>query len=152
MNDHTKNNTLIERAATPHDEQWLWEQYSELLKPSIDSQWGWDEAFQHSNFREHLPYSLFLIVEKRNTPVAAYAIETKEKCFYLHMLLVGSVHQSRGIGSHVMCLIKARARDSNLPIELSVIPASQVKGFYEKHGFKMIEASADKQLFRWVSE
>jgi len=152
MEDNTQNSTLAERPATPQDALWLWEQYSELLKPSVDRQWGWDEAFQLSNFQKHLPHSLFSIVENRDSPVASYATEIKEKCIYLHMLLVVSEHQSHGVGTHVMSLIKARASEISLPIELSVIPANQVAEFYENNGFKMIEATADKQLFRWVSE
>ncbi len=152
MEDHTQNSTLAERPATPQDALWLWEQYSELLKPSIDRQWGWDEAFQLSNFQKHLPHSLFSIVEKRDSPVAAYATETSEKCIYLHMLLVVTEHQLLGVGTHVMSLMKARASEISLPIELSVIPANQVAEFYKKSGFKMIESTDDKQLFQWIPE
>ncbi len=111
---------------------------------------GWNEAFQLSNFQDHLPYSLFSIVEKKDSWAAADATQTDKKCVYLHMLLVVSEYQSHGVGTHVMNVIKARASEIKLPIVLSVFPANKVAGFYEKKEFKVIEATEDKQLFRWV--
>ena len=150
LND--QNDSLVARPATLENELWLWEQYSQLLGPLINKQWGWDEALQRSNFLEHLPYTLFTILEKQNSKVAAFAERIEPSRIYLHMLLVVLEHQSHGVGTHVINMLKAQSRRSNLPIELSVFSANPLTKYYKKHGFKLIEATAEKQVFRWSPE
>ena len=152
MDLNDQNDSLVTRSATLEDELWLWEQYSQLLGPLIDKQWGWDEAFQRSKFLEHLPYTLFTILEKQNSKVAAFAERTDQNRIYLHMLLVVFEHQSHGVRTHVINLLKAQSRCSNLPIELSVFSANPLTKYYEKHGFERIEETAEKQVFRWSPE
>lgn len=151
MTNHTEKHDFTERPASIEDAAWLWELYSTLLKPSITEQWGWDEASQYKNFSEHLPFSLFSILENNGDALAAYAVEEKNDRVYLHMLLVVSEHQSQGIGSHVMNLLKAQAEKLSLPIELSIFPANKVADFYVKNEFKLIDATNDKQVYRWSS-
>jgi len=140
---------LQERPATMDDAPWLWHLYSTLLKPAITEQWGWDEVFQNRNFHTHLPYSLFSVIENNAFAVAAYAAEEKPAQLELHMLLVEPEHQIDGIGTFTLNRLKMRATKLHLPIELSIIPANSVAGFYTKNEFKLTGTTNDKHTYRW---
>jgi len=149
MDSLESNADLVERRATAKDEPWLWELYSQLLKEYIDEQWGWNEQSQRTNFKKHLPYTIFTIVEKNQRPIGAYAQITEKRRLYLHMLLVVPAHQRTGVGSSVLNSLKAHAKQCNYYLELSVFSSNPVAGFYQKNGFVEVESTPDKRLFRW---
>ena len=141
---------LVERPASIEDERWLWRQYSELLGPSIGAQWGWDEAAQRNDFQTHLPYSLFTIIEDSSNPVACFAVEEDQTRIYLSMLLVAAEHQSSGIGTYILNRLKSRGREHNLPIELSILSANDVDGFYVMNGFRMTGVTDERKSYSWL--
>lgn len=149
MTNQGTNYTLSTRPASNEDQAWLWEQYCTLLKPSITQQWGWDEALQYKNFHDHLPTSMFSIVENKDRAIAAYAAEEEKNRIYLHMLLVSSADQAQGIGSYVLGTLKIRARKISLPIELSVFNSNDVASFYLKNGFELKDSISDNQVYCW---
>ena len=126
------------RDATPDDARWLWRLYAELMKPSIDVQWGWVEALQREAFDEHLPWSAFSVVVAGDSRVGACACERQPSRSYLHMLLIETGSQRRGIGTRVLDRLGEEADRAGLPLELSVIEANPAARFYEARGFERI--------------
>ena len=126
------------RDATPADARWLWHLYAELMKPSIDVQWGWVEELQREAFDERLPWSAFSVVVAGGRRVGAYACEREPNRLYLHMLLVEVGSRRRGIGTRVLDRLGEEADRADLPLELSVIEANPAARFYETRGFERI--------------
>ena len=126
------------RDATADDARWLWRLYAELMKPSIDVQWGWVEELQRDAFDEHLPWSAFSVVVAGGRRVGAYACERQPSRLYLHMLLVESGSQRRDIGTRVLDRLGGEADRVGLPLELSVIEANPATRFYEARGFERV--------------
>lgn len=137
---------LTERQAVPTDQQWLWTLYTDLLKPAISTQWGWDERLQKEMFATHLPAEDFRIITVDGNRVAAYLINKEATRHYLKMLLVTDDYQKRGIGTEIIEKLKSNAKKGNKPLRLSVIKANPVLGFYKATGFVVCGEDKDRTM------
>jgi ribosomal protein S18 acetylase RimI-like enzyme len=55
--------------------------------------------------------------------------------FHLEHFYIQPADQSKGVGSHVLRLLTARADEARMPIYLGALKESPANRFYERHGF-----------------
>ncbi|MGH1540389.1 MAG: GNAT family N-acetyltransferase [Arenicella sp.] len=126
---------ILKRSATPHDAQWLWEIYVDLLKEPIEQQWGWDQGNQARFFNREFDINRYQIILLNKRRSGAYYVNEYEDYLHLRMLLVLQEFQHQGIGKHVIGELKKQASLSQRDIRLSVIKSNPVADFYLKLGF-----------------
>ncbi len=137
------------RDAKVTDRDWLWALYKDLLKPSIDAQWGWNEAFQQDGFSKHLPIAQFKIIESQNDRAGAFSLMRNSDHLHLKMLLISARFQSMGLGKHVISYAKLVADEHGLPINLSVIKSNPVVRFYTNLGFCILGDDNGSYQLQW---
>lgn len=141
---------LIEfRKAEITDREWVWGLFKDLLKPSIEAQWGWQEAFQEESFGKHLPITQFKIIQNKCERVGAFYLVKNVDHIHLKMLLVKDEFQSMGIGKQVVNYTKSAAIEHDLPVNLGVIKSNPVVGFYTSLGFSVLGDENGSYKLQW---
>jgi len=130
--------SLVERPGNAADSDWLWSTYKDLLRNSVEQQWGWDEFTQRAGFKTHLPAHKFTILSLHDSIVAAYCVKPYQQHMRVEMILVPKEYQGHGVGNRIMQSLKSAAFSQGKSITLDVIKANPVVGFYEKLGFKRV--------------
>lgn len=81
----------------------------------------------------------FSIIAKNNELViGGLIIEKCSDAFYIKTLWVHDSFKKQGIGSKLLTMLDGEAENQNIPKIFTDTYTFQARGFYEKHGFKVI--------------
>ena len=94
------------------------------MRDVIEETWGWDDAWQRSDFDRRLAEYSVSAIEAEQHEAGSLWLEWKPDSLYIHEIQVSPEFQSKGLGSAVV--IEQRA-SRNLPVMLSVVPATCVR-------------------------
>lgn len=82
--------------------------------------------------------------------IGFYVLQERESYLWLdHLYIVASL-QERGVGSHVMEIIKDIARNRKKSIRLGALKESRANAFYRNHGFLEQEQKEWDIYYEWV--
>ena len=126
------------RPATLSDQPALFDMHEELFREHIEEIWGWDDAWQITNFKKEWAEVRTEILT-RDDELLGY-IQTRPEADHLYVLNLALYprYQSLGFGSTTMDVLKERARVEALSIKLSVFRTNQrVIAFYKRLGFEI---------------
>jgi ribosomal protein S18 acetylase RimI-like enzyme len=121
------------------------------LRAYVEPLWGWNEAQQDMlalEFLEHrnAAHEIALLSE---TPIGYLSYQNKADALFLNKLHLHPDHQGQGHGSEIMARLIRLAHSGRKPVELSVLTTnSRALVFYERHGFIVVETTAQKVRMR----
>ena len=116
------------------------------MKPVIDSAFGWDEEFQSNGFHSHLQPEWFFWVHMHSEKVGVICKRRRENSVHIHLLIVFSKEQRKGIATAVTQKVINSAVKRNLDVTLSCFKNNKpALNLYTSLGFKV--KSDDEYFF-----
>ena len=127
----------------------LYEMFRRSMEPYINAARGtpWSELRERTQFLEQLVPQSIQLVRINNAVVAYIDLRMEGPCKNIHTFIVMPEHQSGGVGTAVMDLLKATSQC----ITLSVLKAnSRAWAFYERNGFHEASSSQHHRHLCWA--
>lgn len=121
---------------------WLFELYCCTMKKYVEPVWGWDEALQRSGFFDHLGVENFKVLSLGDDDVGAYCLEPQRDHIWLHLVLIDTKRQSRGIGRQAMECIQKEAASANTPLRFCTLKNNPATEFYRHLGYHQYKEDA----------
>ena len=126
------------RPATEGDREFLYELHCRTMRGTVETTWGWDEAWQRRDFERRFREYLVSIIECDGYPAGGLLLEWKPDSLYIHELQLLPEYQGQGIGTGVLRKVIEQAAVRRFPVTLSVVPANpRAQHLYEKLGFEV---------------
>ena len=124
------------RAAAESDRTFLYTLHRTTMRGVIEKTWGWDDAWQQTDFDRRYADYIVSIIEIDGRAAGSLWIEWKPDSLYVHELQVMPGFQSKGLGTAVMQDLIEQAAARGLPVTLAVVPANiRAQHIYERLGF-----------------
>jgi ribosomal protein S18 acetylase RimI-like enzyme len=124
--------------------------FKTYMKPVIDDAFGWDEEFQRKEFESHYESEWFSWVFCGEEKVGLVCSRFKENSLHIHLIIIFSQVQRRGIASSVVCKFRAEAHAEQLDITLSCFKNNTpAVSLYEKLGFVVL--TQDEYFYDFIS-
>lgn len=137
------------RQGVRQDGEWLFQLFRRTMRAYIDKTWGWDELLQKQGFYESLPAHEFKILLLENKDVGAYHLDCKDDHFFLNMIFLEPHFQKQGHGKLMINSLKQLAKDSKVPLKLSVLKTNPSSNFYEHLGFQAVGDDEHSLHYVW---
>ena len=126
------------RLASESDRAFLYALHCTTMHEVIEKTWGWDEAWQRSDFDRRFAEYLVWIIERDSRPAGSLWLEWKPDSLYIHELQILPDFQGKGIETAVLQNVIEQGASRGLPVSLSVVPANPgAKRLYERLGFEV---------------
>ncbi len=109
---------------------------------------GWDDAFQNVRFRGKFVLAEVRVIVVDSEDAGYLQVAAGKDAVELKELHIDAAFQNRGIGSEVMRLLVAEAREMAMPISVSVVEFNPARAFYERVGFRVVGQEEHKLLMR----
>jgi len=108
------------------------------MREVIKKTWGWDEAWQLTDFDRRLAAYVVSIIEAEHRAAGSLWLEWKPDSLYIHEVQVLPEFQGKGLGTEVVQHVIKQGAHRRLPVTLSVVPANpRAKRLYERLGFEV---------------
>ena len=140
------------RPADEEDREFLFALYCQTMHEVVEQTWGWDEAWQRSDFDRRFDNYSASIVESDSQSVGGLLLEITPDSIYIHELQLLPSYQGGGIGTAVVRHVIAQGVERGVPVILSVVPANhRAQRLYERLGFTVTGVEAPFIRMRWSS-
>jgi GNAT superfamily N-acetyltransferase len=127
------------RVAEPSDMEFLFSLLEVALGPYVERTYGrWDRAEQHARFVAGTRPETHQVVELAGRPIGCLAVAWLPDLVKLHRVFLLPAFQGRGIGSHLVSQVLARARAANLPVRLRVLKVNPAQRLWGRLGFTVV--------------
>lgn len=142
-------NRLGLRPASEGDYEFFYQLKKDAIGDYVRATWGWDEEQQQDfHFREWHPESLDIITIDIK-PIGSMRLRTFSEEVHLGQFYLKPTFQKLGIGSHLLQTAKAQARSAGLPLRIEVLKVNPARAFYERHGFRSLDATRTHYRMEW---
>ncbi|MBD3886488.1 GNAT family N-acetyltransferase [Phormidium tenue FACHB-886] len=126
------------RSASESDREFLYALHRTTMREVIDNTWGWDDAWQRSDFDRRFGTCAVSIIDIHGRAVGGLWLEATPDSLHIVELQLVPEMQGKGIGSAVVQHVIQQGIDRGLPVTLSVVPAnSRAQRLYERLGFEV---------------
>ena len=116
------------------------------MREAIDSTWGWDEAWQRTDFEARFERCEVSIIEVNGRAIGALWLERRPAELYVTDLQVLPELQGCGVGTAVLREIIAKAATLGIPVALEVLRVNhRAQRLYERLGFR-VTATSDTSI------
>jgi ribosomal protein S18 acetylase RimI-like enzyme len=113
------------------------------MRDVVEKTWGWDEAWQRSDFDRRFREYVVSIIECEGRAAGGLLLERNPDSLDIHELQVLPDYQGRGIGTRVIGNVIQQAAARGVPVTLSVVPANpRARNLYEKLGSEVTAVEA----------
>jgi len=137
------------RRAVESDREFLFRLYALTMRSVVEQTWGWDEEWQRTDFAKRFLSAPFYIIESSSQPIGALCLEQRPDCLYIRELQLLPERQGHGVGTAIIQMVIAEAREQRLPVNLSVVSANdRAQRLYERLGFRV--AAVEPPFIRMV--
>jgi ribosomal protein S18 acetylase RimI-like enzyme len=109
---------------------------------------GWDLAREGKNFAQFFKLDEVRIITADEQDVGWIQEQVEDTTINLGSFYVMPMMQRRGIGTQVLQMLLARARNQSKAITLAVVKINPAVHFYEKHGFRITHEDKHKFYLR----
>jgi ribosomal protein S18 acetylase RimI-like enzyme len=107
---------------------------------------------QHHHYLTRLPPSEFTLIELDGEPAGRlYLGDWDDELRVIDIALLPE-HRNRGIGTHLIRQVMARAAALAKPVTLHVEPYNPARRLYERLGFVVVEERGINLFMRWSGE
>ncbi|MFT4031021.1 MAG: GNAT family N-acetyltransferase [Siphonobacter sp.] len=129
------------RSATLSDFEWTYLVKKKALGDYVVATWGaWYEDLQKSFFSQTFREGDYQVIEYEHIPVGTIWVDRRPDELFLAELYLLPAYQNKGIGSQIICDLKAEARQRQIPFRLTVLQINHsARRFYERHGLTCTE-------------
>ena len=114
----------------------------------IERLFGWDPAREGKNFAQFFRLDEVRIITADEQDVGWIQEQVEDTTINLGSFYVMPMMQRRGIGTQVLQMLLARARNQSKAITLGVVKINPALRFYEKHGFRITHEDQHKFYLR----
>jgi len=114
----------------------------------IERLFGWDPAREDKNFAQFFRLDEVRIITADEQDVGWIQEQVDDTTINLGSFYVMPMMQRRGIGTQVLQMLLARARNQSKAITLAVVKINPALCFYEKHGFRITHEDQHKFYLR----
>ena len=127
------------RTATEHDSEFVFFVKKAALGEYIEQTWGWDESFQRKFHENDFEPTQTQIIVEGGDDVGWMVVAETDAEFQLQEIYLKPEHQRRGIGSHLIRLLLAKADRQVKPVTLQVLKVNVgARQLYERLNFETI--------------
>ena len=109
---------------------------------------GWDDAFQDARFDGKFVLTEVRVIVADGKDAGYLQVAAGKDVLELKELHIDAPFQNRGIGSEVMRVLAAEAREMAMPISVSVVEFNPARAFYVRAGFRVVGQEEHKLLMR----
>ena len=114
----------------------------------IERLFGWEPAREDKNFAQFFRLDEVRIITADEQDVGWIQEQVDDTTINLGSFYVMPMMQRRGIGTQVLQMLLARARNQSKAITLAVVKINPALRFYEKHGFRITHEDQHKFYLR----
>jgi ribosomal protein S18 acetylase RimI-like enzyme len=144
------NKAVAIRPATADDLESLYQLYCAAFRSQIEQIWGWDEAWQRSNFSRTFESSLTSVVQVAGLAVGYLQTELSSHQLYLRNIALQAEAQGQGIGTLVVRQLQQLAQSRGVPVKLRVFPNNaRALQFWKRMGFLTQDQADDHIEMSW---
>jgi GNAT superfamily N-acetyltransferase len=136
------------RTASDRDVTFARDVYFETMRWIIERLFGWDPAREDKNFAQFFRLDEVRIITADEQDVGWIQEQVDDTTINLGSFYVMPMMQRRGIGTQVLQMLLARARNQSKVITLAVVKINPALRFYEKHGFRITHEDQHKFYLR----
>jgi GNAT superfamily N-acetyltransferase len=136
------------RPAVENDIDFLYTLHVATMKEYVDKIWGWDDAFQESNFRKNYVPAEIQIVMLDGEEIGMISLEHKVDEIFLRIIEIRPGYQRQGLGTAIIHTIINDATRQKKPVSLRVLKANPAKRLYERLGFRTIEETLTHYIMK----
>jgi GNAT superfamily N-acetyltransferase len=122
--------------------------YFETMRWIIERLFGWDEVREDKNFAQFFKLDEVRIITVDDQDVGWIQEQIEDTTINLGSFYVTPVMQRRGVGTQVLEILLAHARNQTKAITLAVVKINPAVHFYEKHGFRITHEDERKLYMR----
>jgi ribosomal protein S18 acetylase RimI-like enzyme len=126
--------------------------YFETMRSIIERLFGWDEVRQDKNFAQFFKLDEVRIITADEQDVGWIQEQVEDTTINLGSFYVTPVMQRRGVGTQVLRILLAHARNQAKAITLAVVKINPAVHFYEKHGFRITHEDEYKYKYYMRAE
>jgi GNAT superfamily N-acetyltransferase len=110
----------------------------------------WDEQAQDKFFDAGWASAAHEVVLCDGVPCGYVCIEERPGDIHVRELVIHPEFQNRGIGSHLLHRVMARATELRVPVRLGTFHKNRARFLYERLGFKEFDRDDTHILFEWM--
>ena len=136
------------RTASDRDVTFARDVYFETMRWIIERLFGWEPAREDKNFAQFFRLDEVRIITADEPDVGWIQEQVDDTTINLGSFYVMPMMQRRGIGTQVLQMLLARARNQSKAITLAVVKINPALRFYEKHGFRITHEDQHKFYLR----
>ena len=122
--------------------------YFETMRWIIERLFGWDEVREDKNFAQFFKLDEVRIITADDQDVGWIQEQVEGSTLNIGSFYVTSKMQRCGIGTEVLQMLFARARNQSKAITLAVAKINPAIHFYEKHKFRITHEDKHKFYLR----
>jgi ribosomal protein S18 acetylase RimI-like enzyme len=127
------------RPAAESDREFLYDVYCQTMRESVESTWGWDEAWQWRDFERRFEMCQTFVIESESRPVGGLLLEPRPGSVDIVELQVLPGYQRMGIGTEIIKRLLEQAVRDGLDVTLSVVGVNtRARRLYERLGFVVV--------------
>lgn len=131
---------LVLTPATEADREFLYELHRATMREHIERTWGWDEAWQRTDFERRFRAGRTRLITVEGERAGAVEVLDGERDVLVENIQVLPSWQRHGIGSRVLELLIAHASKSGRDVGLQVLETNTgARRLYERLGFVATE-------------
>jgi ribosomal protein S18 acetylase RimI-like enzyme len=128
------------RPASEADKGFLYALHCATMRKVIEITWGWDEAWQRSDFETRFNDCVVSIIEAGDREVGSLWLRWHPDVLYISDIQIAPEWQGRGIGTRVLQGVIVQAATRDVPVELVVLQANpRARRLYERLRFRVID-------------
>ena len=125
--------------------------HHESYRDVVVRQFGvWDQEKQDKFFEEGWARAPQRFILLDGAVVGVVSEEELSDHIFIHEIQIRVQFQGRGIGSHVMGDVLARARQAGKKVKLKVLLANHAKRLYERMGFVVCDQGSTHYHMEWA--
>ena len=141
--------TLDWRPALPEEAEALADLRVAALRPSLEALGRFNAERGRQNFLNGFNPAETRTLWHEGRRVGLVTVRHRGDHLWLDQLYLEPTETGRGFGSEALRQVQAEARAAGLPIRLMALKGSRANGFYQRHGFRFVEALEWDSVYEW---
>lgn len=139
------------RPVAPADAAFFYSTRREGFRAYSEAAFGpWRDDIQRTHATRDVAELPFEIVEQHGAPIGYLLVLREPDHLFLDEIALVSAARRRGLGSELVRVVMARARDAGLPLRLSVLFNNPAQRLYARLGFVVTHIEHPRVKMAWT--